>query len=323
MNRLNVSTVFAAALLVVGVSASVANSQTRPAPPKPPALIGRWDIVVHDPSGDFPSWLEVKPSGPRTLIGQFVAAFGSARPISQVKVVNNSFEFSIPVQFEDLKVDQWMRGAFSKDAIHGTTLAYTGKICKFDGVRAPTLERKGAPVWGTPIELFDGKTTNGWRSRDKTDKKFEWVVKNGILTNLKSGTDIVTTAKFRDFKVHAEFRYPKGSNSGIYLRGRYEAQIEDNYGMPADSHQIGGIYGFLQPRINAAKKAGEWQTYDITLVGRFATVMLNGETVITNQEIPGITGGALDSREGEDGPLLIQGDHGPIEFRRITLTPAK
>jgi Domain of Unknown Function (DUF1080) len=73
----------------------------------------------------------------------------------------------------------------------------------------------------------------------------------------------------------------------------------------------------------AAKDAGEWQTYDITLVGRMITVVANGTTVICNQEIPGITGGAIDSKEGEPGPLMIQGDHGPVELRNIVITPAR
>jgi hypothetical protein len=123
-------------------------------------------------------------------------------------------------------------------------------------------------------------------------------------------------------RVQAEFRYPRGSNSGLYLRGRYEAQIEDNFGADPDSHRIGGIYGFLAPRVNTARRAGEWQTFDITLVGRRITTVFNGETVIDRQEIPGITGGALDSREGEPGPIMLQGDHGVVEFRKLTLTPA-
>src|SRR5438309_5207292 len=89
-------------------------------------------------------------------------------------------------------------------------------------------------------------------------------------------------------------RYPKGSNSGIYLRGRYEVQIEDNYGDEPDSHKIGGIYGFLTPSVNAAKRPGEWQTLDIMLVGRVLTIVFNGERIIDRQTIPGITGGALD-----------------------------
>ena len=148
-----------------------------------------------------------------------------------------------------------------------------------------------------------------------------WVVRDGLLVNAEPGNNLLTERKFDDFQLHAEFRYPKGSNSGIYLRGRYEVQIEDNYGQEPDSHHIGGVYGFLTPSVNAARKAGEWQTLDVTLVGRVVTVALNGERIIDRQTIPGITGGALDSDEGAPGPLLLQGDHGPIEFRKVTLTP--
>jgi hypothetical protein len=86
---------------------------------------------------------------------------------------------------------------------------------------------------------------------------------------------------------------------------------------------MGGVYGFLLPSTDAAKKAGEWQTYDVTLVGRDVTVALNGTTIIDHENIPGITGGALDSREGEPGPLMLQGDHGKITFRKVTVTPAQ
>ena len=133
----------------------------------------------------------------------------------------------------------------------------------------------------------------------------------------------MTDETFTDFKLHIEFRYPKGSNSGVYLRGRYEVQIEDSRGLEPSKDQLGAVYGFLSPSDMVAKEAGEWQSYDITLVGRMVKVVANGKTVICNQEIPGITGGALDSKEGEPGPIYIQGDHGPIEFRNIILTPAK
>jgi hypothetical protein len=73
----------------------------------------------------------------------------------------------------------------------------------------------------------------------------------------------------------------------------------------------------------AINPPGEWNTYDITLNGRWLTLTINGETVIDNEEIPGITGGALNSREGEPGPILLQGDHGPVEFRHVTITPAE
>src|SRR5207244_760837 len=114
------------------------------------------------------------------------------------------------------------------------------------------------------------------------------------------------------FKIHAEFKYPADSNSGIYLRGRYEFQIQDDAGKPAESHGTGGIYGFLAPRINAVRPPGEWQSCDISVAGRTVSATLNGEKVLDNQEIPGITGGALDSNEGAPGPIMLQGDHGPI-----------
>ena len=126
-----------------------------------------------------------------------------------------------------------------------------------------------------------------------------------------------------DFKLHIEFRYPKGSNSGVYLRGRYEVQIEDLEGTEPPNDVIGAVYGFLPPNASVAKASGEWQTYDITLVGRLVTIVFNGVTVICRAEIPGITGGALDSREGDPGPIYLQGDHGPIDYRNITIAVPK
>jgi Domain of Unknown Function (DUF1080) len=144
-----------------------------------------------------------------------------------------------------------------------------------------------------------------------------------VLKSPKSGSNLFSDQSFMDFKLHIEMRYPKGSNSGIYLRGRYEVQVMDSKGQEPWDDQFGGIYGFLEPLIMAAKEAGEWQTFDITLVGRVVTVVANGITVINNQVIPGITGGAMNSKEGEPGPFMIQGDHGPVEYRNIVVTPAQ
>lgn len=144
-----------------------------------------------------------------------------------------------------------------------------------------------------------------------------------MLRSPHSGSNIVTDGRYMDFKLHIEFRYPKESNSGVYLRGRYEVQIEDLEGAEPPNDVIGAVYGFLPPSFSAAKGPGDWQTYDITLVGRLVTIVFNGVTVICNAEIPGITGGALDSREGEPGPIYLQGDHGPIDYRNITITVPK
>ena len=138
-----------------------------------------------------------------------------------------------------------------------------------------------------------------------------------------SGSNLITNRKFTDFKLHIEFRYPKESNSGVYLRGRYEVQVADSKGQEPLKDLLGAIYGFIPPSEMVARDAGEWQWYDITLIGRMVTVSCNGKMVICNQAIPGITGGALDSNEGEPGPIYLQGDHGPVDYRNIIITPAK
>lgn len=283
-------------------------------------LIGRWDITMDDNGKPAPSWLEVKLSGNRILVGSFVGASGSARPVSRVKIDGQKFNFSLPPQWESGDDDFVIEGELSGGEIRGTITTSEGKKHTFTGQRAPYLNRSGAVSWGKPVELFNGKDLTGWKALGQN----QWIVKDGVLTSPKSGANLISDQKFTDFKLHVEFKYQKGSNSGIYLRGRYEVQIEDS---PADLHPasvlFSGIYGFLAPNEIAALGPDQWQSYDITLIGRKVTVVANGKTVITNQEIPGITGGALDSKEGEPGPIYIQGDHGPIEFRKITITPVK
>jgi len=289
----------------------------------PPPVIGRWDLTVHDPQGDYPSWLEVRRSGYTTLVGQFVGRFGSARPIGKVEFANGRVSFTVPPQWERRKDDLHFDGRLDGDnALRGETTDDAGRRVTWTGRGASELKRDHPPSWGEPVELFNGRDLSGWKARH-VGVKNGWAVKDGLLVNAAPGNDLLTEKKFTDFRLRAEFRYPKGSNSGIYLRGRYEVQIEDNYGEEPDSHKIGGVYGFLAPCVNAAKRPGEWQVLEITLVGRAVTVVLNGERVIDRQAIPGITGGALDSDEGKPGPVLLQGDHGPIEFRKLTLTPGK
>jgi hypothetical protein len=210
-------------------------------------------------------------------------------------------------------------GRVQGERLAGSMTAPDGKRYEWTGVRAPKLKRAAKPVWGQPVNLIRPGLA-GWRAIGGEN---QWVVENGILRSPKSGANLVTERTFGDFKLHVEFRYPKGSNSGIYLRGRHEVQIEDNAGLDPSSERFSGVYGFIAPTENAAKQPGEWQTYDITLVGRMVTVVANGKTVICEREIPGITGGALDSDEGAPGPLMLQGDHGPVEYRNIRVTPAR
>lgn len=284
-------------------------------------LIGRWDITIDKDGQQKHSWLEVKLSGMKTLVGYFVGDDGSARPVSEVKLENGTFSFAIPPQWQSEDNNLVVEGQLTGSQLKGTMVYPNGKKYSWNGVKAPYLKRTATPVWGKSIQLFNGKDLTGWKA---VGAENQWVVKNGILTSPQSGANLISDQQFEDFKLHVEFRYQKGSNSGVYLRGRYELQILDNDKSEHPSNVLfSGIYGFIAPSEINSKGPGEWQSYDITLVGRMVTVVANGKTVISNQEIPGITGGALDSNEGAPGPLYFQGDHGPIEFRNITITPAK
>jgi hypothetical protein len=308
------------ALLMVTAAAAYSTMRAQ-SPDASEALIGRWDLVVQRGTHSSPSWLEVERSGTATLVGQFVGSGGSARPIAKVTFSEGTFRFAIPPQWETNPNDITFEGRLEGDHITGSMTMGDGQKATWSGTRAPALRRPEPSGWGEPVPLFNGQSLDAWRPVGGGAS--QWSVADGILRNAKRGANFVTVQSFDDFKLHLEFRVPKGENSGVYLRGRYEVQIEDNYGQEPDSHRIGGVYGFLTPSVNAARPAGEWQAVDVTLVGRVVTVVLNGERVIDRQTIPGITGGALDSDEGAPGPIMLQGDHGPIEFRRVVLTPAR
>jgi hypothetical protein len=291
-----------------------------PAQSAKPSIEGRWDLTIHRPDGgDRPSWLEVRHSGVSTLVGQFVGSGGSARPISLVEFKDGEFRFSIPPQWERIDGQVVVAGRVDGDRISGTITTGTAAPLKWTGVRAPSLRRAATPSWETATPIFTGKDLSGWRAIGAN----QWEAVDGVLHNKKSGGNLVTEEKFMDFKLHTEFRYPAGGNSGVYLRGRYELQIIDSPEPEPSVDSLAAVYGFLAPIEMAARKAGEWQSLDVTLVGRIVTVVLNGKTIICNREIPGITGGALDSNEGAPGPLLLQGDHGPIEFRNMTIARAR
>jgi hypothetical protein len=168
--------------------------------------------------------------------------------------------------------------------------------------------------------LFNGKDLSGWKLRHEGGRN-GWKVVDGVLVNTPPSSDLVTEGKFRDFRLHIEYRIPPRSNSGIYLRGRYEIQIQDDHGRAVTRHMNGAVYGRIAPTENASRPAGEWQTVDATLVGQRVTVVLNGKKIIDNQVIEGPTGAALDNREEEPGALMLQGDHGVVEFRNIVIKP--
>lgn len=284
-------------------------------------IIGKWDLEVIKGDRILPSWLEVKLSGNRTLVGYFVAESGSARPISEVFFHEGTVDFSIPPQWDGFNAMHFS-ALVSKGVLEGTILNSEGKAMSFTGVRAPKLIRSQEVKWSKPRSLFDGTTLNQWKPLE-SERQNQWEAQDGLLVNPRSGVNLITEEKFTDFKLHIEARYPAQSNSGIYLRGRYEVQVEDSYGKEPSSILFGGVYGFLTPNEIAAKKAGEWQVFEITLIGRRVTIVANGKTVINDQIIPGITGGAIDSKEGTPGPIMLQGDHGVVAFRNISIQTPK
>jgi len=283
-------------------------------------VLGRWDITVNISGKDLPSWLEVERSGNRVLVGRFVGPGGSARPISQINLSNSKLSFSIPPQWETQSNNLDLEATLEGDSLVGSITLPNGRNCKFSAVRAPALTRNTKPIWDKPIQLFDGKDLKGWHASRTTN---QWIVENGILKSPKAGSNLISDATFNDFKLQVKFRFSEHGNSGVYLRGRYEVQITDYDKETPVKDVLGSIYGFIAPSESAGKNPGEWQTYEITLIGRMVTVVLNGKTIICNQEIPGITGGALNSNEGAAGPIMLQGDHEPIEYGSIIITPAK
>lgn len=284
-------------------------------------IIGVWDMTVHTGQyGDRPSWLEVRPSGNRALVGEFVGVVGSARPITSVGWSGDSVSFAIPTQWDPGNGDESVAAVLQGDTLVGTFTDASGNKMAISGHRAPVMLPRTKPVWGRPVHLLNGKDLTGWHV---IQGESHWTMQNGVLHNTRGGGgNIVTDRKFTDFKLHVEFYLPKGENSGVYLRGRYEAQLQDDDEPVPQNDILGSIYGFIKPTVIAAKR-GQWQTYDITLIGRRVTVVLNGVTVICDRPIPGPTGGALDSNEGAPGPIMLQGDHGPVEYRNIVITPAR
>ena len=202
----------------------------------------------------------------------------------------------------------------------------------FRAVRNPPID-PGASVrqatFGEPIDLL-AQGLEGFAPMS-ADGEFGWSFKDGVLSNRVSqkdtnrhgrGINICTKrADFYDFNIEYDVRVPKGANSGVYLRGRYELQVNDSYGRPLDCHNMAALYGRITPLVAAEKPAGEWQHVSATIYKRHLTVVLNGQTIIDDQPVEGITGGALDANEFVPGPIYLQGDHTDADYRNMILRP--
>ena len=284
-----------------------------------PPFAGRWDLTVTTPKDSYPSWMEITQSSALPQV-RVVGRVASVHPATDVKLDGSRLSFT---------TSEWLNGETKvtwefhagRGRLTGTQKRADGVEGQIAGVPAPALKRKAPSAWSRPEPLFDGKDLNGWEPDDPSHN--HWVAQDGELVDQAAGANLRTTRKFGDFKLHIEYNCPKGGNSGVYLRGRYEVQVL--YDKSDKLHDMGSIYGFLAAAVDVAPRPGQWESYDVTLVGRTVTVVRDGQVTIDRQEIPGITGGAIDSREGEPGPIYLQGDHtGGMKYRNITISiPAR
>jgi Domain of Unknown Function (DUF1080) len=285
-------------------------------------LAGRWDLTIASPKGELPSWIEISNEvGQPKLV--MVGVTDHATPLQKFEIKNTEIQFVSPKGEEGFPNDMVFKGTLAGQKLEGAVTSSAGDTWHWTGVRAPQLLRHGATQWESPTKLFNGKDLNGWHLLDRT-KAGTWKVEKGMLVSTGHGTELISDSRFEDFKLHVEFKCGPSSNSGIFLRGRYEVQVETDSAAEPNSHHTGGVYGFLDPTPEQPRKADVWQTFDITFVGRKVTVVQNGITIIDNREIPGITGGALDSHEALPGPIYLQGtEEGTVIYKSIILTPGK
>jgi hypothetical protein len=285
------------------------------------AFAGRWDLTVVTPKDTYPSWMEFTEKNGSAEV-RIVGRVASAHPATEVKLEGAHLSFTTSEWFEKpIKVTWEMSVAGGK--LSGVQKREDGVEGRLTGTPAPALKRQPPAAWSNPEPLFNGKDLTGWTPDNPAVN--HWKAQGGELLNETAGANLRTTRKLEDFKLHIEYNCPQDGNSGVYLRGRYEIQVEyEPTGTDDKFHGMGSIYGFLAPAADVPPKPGQWESYDVTLVGRNVTVIRDGVTIIDHQEIPGITGGALDSHEGQPGPLYLQGDHtGGMKYRNITVSTPK
>jgi hypothetical protein len=329
-------------LCIVSVLA-LAAALTAPSQQASSPFAGRWDLTVTAPDATYPSWLEVTDKA-GSLAARTQPREGSVRE-SAAKMDGARLIVTVAAATPERPASDTRPATPARPALTWELTAKGGKLTgvqKFGdvvqgqvaGAQAPALKRDAPKAWTNPEPLFNGKDLAGWVTMNNTQnpnaKVNHWVAKDGELVNEAQGHNIATTRKFGDFKLHVEFNLTASANSGIYLRGRYEAQMP-----PPGSRRTGGargsggtlgyaIYGFVRATADAPGDPAEWRTYDLTLVGRSVTLVVDGITIVANQEVAGITGGALDSNEAEPGPIYLQGDHtGGIRYRNITISEPK
>src|ERR1700722_5280707 len=232
---------------------------------------GRWDLTIAAKNGAYPSWMEFADEGATAAI-RMVDRTGSAHSVRAAKVGGSHLTFVDPRSSGHGLWDLTVKDRKLQGRSPGGEVA---------GVQAPLLDRKPPQAWTAPEPLFNGRDLSGWEPDQPSDN--HWVAENGELRNQSAGANLRTQRTFGDFKLHIEYNCPSGGNSGVYLRGRYEVQVE--YEPPGKNdafHAMGSIYGFIAPSTEVAPRPGEWESYDVTLIGRHVTVVRDGVMIINN-----------------------------------------
>ena len=288
-------------------------------------FLGRWDMTATPATGTpYPQWMELLEKNGK-VEGRVQPRGGGWRPILGAKIESGKLVVALSATMN------WELTSAGPDQITGIEKRGAADGPKLAGVRAPKLDRPMPKSWTKPRPLFNGKDLTGWEPIGNVQNN-KWIARDGELVNDNpevpgvrnpGAANIKTTAKFQDFKLHIEVNCPDTGNSGIYLRGRYEIQIGTEGGKLPD-HEMGAVYSHYPPPAGAELGLGKWTAFDITFVGRHVTVLRDGKVYHDHVEIPGPTGGALDSRESEPGPFFLQGDHhGVIRYRNMMISEPK
>jgi len=285
--------------------------------PQTSPFIGRWDFNISTPRGNRANWLGITQNGEGLTI-RFQPTGGHVHLVPDYNVKGSHLTLNVSEASKKRPGMIWELDAHAGKLTGTQTVGE--KTIDLTGVRAPELKRSARKAWTKPEPLFNGKDLNGWRPVGNTAQS-HWVVKDGLLVNEKHGANLQSTQTFADFKLHFDVNCPEEANSGFYLRGRYELQLEyEPVGTEPPERGMGSIYGRIAPSTVLPRKPGQWESFDVMLVGRTLTVVRDGTKTIDQHEIEGITGGALDANEGEPGAFYIQGDHtGGLKFRNITV----
>ncbi|MEX0320826.1 MAG: DUF1080 domain-containing protein [Puniceicoccaceae bacterium] len=313
----------------------------------PKQMFGDWTLDIES-DYDEAGWMRVEQVEGKPII-QMRVEVGNTGPYKDITVKDGRVSFPFRKARKNRQgqyiiphagnvatnesVEMWLKkgklqGVIIREPIDGSPtirLPFVGK--KIPPMNAaPDLSKVR---FGHPISLFNGKDLTGWSPR-RPEKAFGWKVEDGLLVNVTPKTDFSATgafanlrtdAVFDDFWLHIEFLIEADRNSGVYLRGMYEAQVVDRDSRMQGLQGVGAIFSKIAPSVNAGKVPGEWQTYDITLVDRHVTVVLNGVKVIDNQPVDGPTGGAMHTDPMAPGPIYLQGDHTSVKYKNIYLAP--